>query len=390
MARSGGETQKQMTMKSHLIELRNRFFLVVGVLIVAASVAYAFRDPLIAGLMAPLEGRQLQYLTPGGGFKFIFSIIFFTGLAVSVPLLLQQTYAFLSPVLSDKVRSRGGWLLLWSTVLLAIGVTFGYIYAVPGALRFLYGFADQFVVSALTADAYLDFIIKYTLGLGLVFQIPLIMMIIHWIKPQRPLKLLKFERWVILIAFILAALITPTPDPVNQTIIAVPIIAIYQFGLIAICMNIWKGNRAVRRERRIEKKQLRKEAKRPRKAPVEQQQLSETPEIQETPVPAMAVQPSKPKPIMDVYRPAHQAATPTQSTQAAEAAAPPVPERPVVVSRRSIDGVVRPSANRQPLRPPVQPVAIASERPVPTLPRTVQPNTRRPLSIDGMTRMASA
>lgn len=373
MVRSGGATQKPMTMKSHLLELRNRFFLVVGVLIVAASVAYAFRDPLIAGLMAPLDGRQLQYLTPGGGFKFIFSIVFFAGLAVSFPLLLQQTYAFLSPVLSDRVRKRGGWLLLWSTILLAIGVTFGYIYAVPGALNFLYGFADQFVVSALTADAYLDFIIKYTLGLGLMFQIPLVMMIVHWIKPQKPLKLLKFERWVILLAFVLAAIITPTPDPVNQTIIAVPIIAIYQFGLIAICLNIWRSNREARQEKRATRKEAKAMAKQTRKKAASAK-----------PATTVAVKPAMtPRPI----------ATPVVSmTSEGQAPVPAAmqPQRP----RRSIDGIVMgaPRVDRHHIQvpTPAKTTVTVPQRAVQATPRTVQNGARRPLSIDGMTRMVSA
>lgn len=375
MARSGGAAQKPMTMKSHLLELRNRFFLVVGVLIVAASVAYPFREPLIAGLMAPLDGRQLQYLTPGGGFKFIFSIVFFAGLAVSIPLLLQQTYAFLSPVLSDRVRKRGGWLLLWSTVLLAIGVTFGYIYAVPGALNFLYGFADQFVVSALTADAYLDFIIKYTLGLGLMFQIPLVMMITHWIKPQKPLKLLKFERWVILLAFILAAIITPTPDPVNQTIIAVPIIAIYQFGLIAICLNIWRGNREVRQEKRANRKAAKAMAKQTRKKAAAAKPATVT-----AVKPAIAPQSTVATPVVSI----------TPEKQSVPTAAPMQPQRP----KRSIDGIVitAPRVDRHHIQVPTaaKPTVTVPQRAVQAAPRTPQNGARRPLSIDGMTRMVSA
>ncbi len=251
MGRAGGLPKKRMTMGAHLAELRNRLLLVVGVLIAASSVAYVYRDQLIALLLAPLDGRQLQYLTPGGGFKFIFTVVFFAGLAVAIPLLIQQLYAFLGPVLSGRVRRRGGVLLFWSSVLLVLGVAFGYVYAVPGALNFLYGFADEFVVSALTADSYLDFVIKYTLGLGLMFQIPLIMMIIHWIKPQKPTKLLKLERWVILLAFILAAIITPTPDPVNQAIIAVPIILIYQVGVVLVSVSVWRARRAARAERAV-------------------------------------------------------------------------------------------------------------------------------------------
>lgn len=372
-ARAVAVDRKSMTLRGHLVELRNRFFLVFGVLMVAATVAYVFREPLIAGLLAPLEGRQLQYLTPGGGFKFIFSIIFFAGLAVSIPLLIQQIYAFLSPVLSDKVRSRSGWLLLWSTILLIIGVTFGYIYAVPGALEFLYGFADQFVVSALTADAYLDFVIKYTIGLGLVFQIPLIMMIVHWIKPQKPLKLLKFERWVILLAFILAAIITPTPDPVNQAIIAVPIIAIYQVGLVAVCLNIWRNNRHKRHEKRLNKKQLKLESKQQRKHKQKSTALK--------PAVAAAVTRATPTPVI---------ASPVVAVKPVSATKSQVKVPPARTPKRSIDGMIaRPQTAvvRQPVRPVPQPAVKVPSRPVPTLPRSVQPtNTRQALSIDGMTR----
>lgn len=371
MAQTGGATKKHMTLRSHLLELRNRSFLVFGLLIIVASVAYAFREPLIAALMAPLDGRQLQYLTPGGGFKFIFTVVFFAGLAAAIPLLIQQIYAFLSPVLSATVRRRSGWLLLWSTVLLAAGVTFGYIYAVPGALNFLYGFADQFVVSALTADSYLDFVIKYTLGLGLMFQIPLIMMLIHWIKPQKPLKLLKFERWVILLAFILAAIITPTPDPVNQTIIAVPIILIYQIGLIAVCLNIWRAGRDARRERRANRKEARKQAKLARKR---------GPAIVDTPI--------------------GEAALPTSATTAVVSMTPEVvaPVAPVAVvarpPKRSIDGMVggRPAANRHQVQVPTAPQAVVTvpQRTIQSPARPAAGQLRRPTNIDGVTRMVSA
>lgn len=366
MARTGGKVEKQMTLRGHLLELRNRFFLVFGVLIVAASIAYAFREPIIAALMAPLDGRQLQYLTPGGGFKFIFSVVFFAGLAVAIPLLIQQIYAFLSPVLSAKVRRRSGWLLLWSTVLLAAGVTFGYVYAVPGALNFLYGFADQFVVSALTADAYLDFVIKYTLGLGLMFQIPLIMMLIHWIKPQKPLKLLKFERWVILLAFILAAIITPTPDPVNQTIIAVPIILIYQIGLIAVCLNIWRGNRQARQERRTHRKQTRQRAKLAnRRGPA----ITNTPiaEIASVVTPVVSLSPEQVTPVVS---------------------APVVPRPP----QRSIDGIVsgQKFASRHQVQVPAKPAITVPQRAIQAPARPAPGQLRRPTNIDGVTRMASA
>lgn len=377
MTRKGGSPQQPMTLRTHLIELRNRLFIVAGVLIVASTVAYMYRQPFISLLLSPLDGRQLQYLTPGGGFGFIFGVVFYAGFAAAIPILVQQAYAFMSPVISAKVRKRGGWLLFWSFVLLSIGLAFGFMYAVPGALNFLYGFANEFVTSGLTAESYLDFIVKYTLGIGMVFQIPLIMIIIHWIKPQKPLKLLKFERWVILIAFILAAVITPTPDPVNQTIIAVPIIAVYQIGFMLVLYNVWS-------ERRKEKKQAKRLERAQRKA-------------------------AKTKPVITpVAKPRTTSASAAQSTadeiarqlQLEMGITPTEPEKqpyaPMLPSiqsrpRRSVDGMMlrRPLAQRSAPHHPsaerVAPKLADAPRPVPRIPRP-----QHTVYLDGVSPMMAS
>lgn len=357
MARRGGATTaRSMTLRGHLLELRNRFFLIAVVLVVTSTVAYVFRDTIIALLLDPLDGRQLQYLTPGGGFTFIFSVIFYAGLAAAIPVLIHQAYAFFSPVLSDKVRRRGGWLLFWSPMLLVAGVLFGYIYAVPGALNFLYGFADEYVVSALTAESYLDFVVKYTLGLGLMFQIPLIMMIIHWIKPQKPMKLLKFERWVVLLSFVIAAIITPTPDPVNQTIVAVPIILVYQIGFIAILLNIRRGKKIERRNQKAALAAKKAAEKLRETAPLP----APEPEIQPKPLPQPApVKVPQPKPVA----PARSAAVPTPARRAGPA----------------MDGFVQRGASQRRSAP--QPRHYQED--VLFSARSLQP-ARRPAYIDGV------
>jgi len=147
------------------------------------------------------------------------------------------------PALSSDVQRKSIQVLVSSSLLLITGILFGYFIAIPGALQFLQEFACEYVISALTADAYLQFIVSYTLGLGLVFQLPLLLMLIHWIKPLTPGGLMKSERWIIMLSFVAAAIITPTPDPLNQTIIALPIILVYQLGVSAVLINIFKTKR---------------------------------------------------------------------------------------------------------------------------------------------------
>lgn len=283
MARKGGANpQKTMSIMGHVQELQVRLIVSAAVLIVAASLAYVFRDAIIHVLLSPLGGQQLIYLNPAGGFSFILMVIIYAGIAVAAPVLIHQLYCFVRPTLPKKVQHNSVIVLVSSFILLISGVVFGYFFAIPGALDFLYEFAGDYVEASLTAESYINFMVAYTLGLGLVFQLPLLLMLVHWIKPQTPTGLMKSERWVIVLSFIAAAIITPTPDPINQTIVALPIILVYQLGVIAVLISIYK-------ERRRKKKSLR----------VDNQKT--TPTTLPAPAPQKALQ--QPTPVSPPLRP---------------------------------------------------------------------------------------
>lgn len=212
--------------------------LVAAFFIAGACLAYTYQAQLIPLLLNPLGGETLVYLNPAGGFSFIFLISIYAGMALAFPVLIQQLYAFLRPALPSTAHKKSPIIIISSFLLLIAGIVFGYMIAVPNALNFLYGFADQYVEASLTAESYLNFIIAYTIGIGIVFQVPLLLLLINSIKPLTPGGLMRSERWVILLAFIVAAIITPTPDPVNQAIIAVPVIAVYQIGVVAVIISI--------------------------------------------------------------------------------------------------------------------------------------------------------
>lgn len=215
--------------------------------IAGATLAYQFQEYFIPLLLDPLHGEKLVYLNPAGGFSFIFLISIYAGIAVSFPILMQQMYAFLRPALPVSVRKKSVVVLISSFFLMLSGIAFGYFIAVPNALTFLYGFAESYINASLTAESYLNFIVGYTIGIGIVFQLPLLLMLRHTISPMSPGGLLKSEKWVLLGSFVVAAIITPTPDPVNQTIMAAPIIAVYQIGVAAVLFTIAKTRRAAKK-----------------------------------------------------------------------------------------------------------------------------------------------
>lgn len=248
--RSVKDPARKMSIMGHIQELQTRLVVSAIFLIATATTAYMFKDNILTILLKPLDGQKLMYLNPAGGFSFILMVSLYAGIAFSSPIVLHQLYCFVRPALSANVQKKSFQILVSSSLLLLSGVLFGYFFAIPGALQFLNEFAGTYVNASLTADSYLHFIVAYTLGLGLVFQLPLLLMLIHWIKPLTPTGLLKSERWVIVLSFVAAAIITPTPDPLNQTIIALPIVFVYQLGVVAVLMNIYRSRRALRRSER--------------------------------------------------------------------------------------------------------------------------------------------
>lgn len=232
-----------ITLHDHIKELRNRFFVVAIVFVVVSAVAYNYKDTLLYYLLKPLNGEKLVYLNPAGGFSFIFQVTMYVGIAVAIPFLVYNLYKFVAPALPESARKHSAGVMISSLLLLCIGVGFGYIFAIPGALNFLNNFGDGYITPNLTADSYLNFILAYTAGLGILFQLPLVLLLIHWVHPLKPSSLFKFERYMILVAFIGAALITPTPDVMNQTVIALPIIIMYQMGVVAVCISVFRAKR---------------------------------------------------------------------------------------------------------------------------------------------------
>jgi sec-independent protein translocase protein TatC len=232
-----------LTFSDHIRELRRRVMWVALVFVIASALAYNYHDQLVDIVMAPLKGEKLVYLTPGGGFSFIFQVTMYAGLIAAGPTFTYQLYRFLRPALPEHARRSAFRIATFATLLMIAGVSYGYFVAVPSALTFLSTFAGTDIIPNLTADSYLNFFLAYIGGLALLFQLPLLLIFWNWVKPMSPGGLLKSERFIILFAFIAAALITPTPDVVNQAMIAVPLIAIYQIGVVVVLISFLKAKR---------------------------------------------------------------------------------------------------------------------------------------------------
>lgn len=225
---------EQPTFLEHIQELRGRLFWVALFFVLFSGLAYPFKDQLIALLLGPLGNQQLYYLTPIGGFSFIIKICSYVGILLTLPVAVYHLYKYIQPVVGKVKQSVLAGYTFFSVILAAAGVAFAYFISLPAALHFLTNFDIQRVTAMLTVDSYLSFVISYLLGAALLFQLPLLLLIINSITPLPPKKLMGYQRHVILAAFVIAAIISPTTDVTNQALMAVPIIFMYQFGIISV------------------------------------------------------------------------------------------------------------------------------------------------------------
>jgi sec-independent protein translocase protein TatC len=242
----GSDQPKVSSFADHIAEFRRRLVWIALVFVAGSGLAYTYHHELTRLIMAPLDGQKLVYLTPGGGFSFIFQVSIYAGLIVAAPFIVHHIYAFIRPALPSRAQRSATKIVISALCLITMGIAYGYFVAVPAALQFLSGFAGDSVTPNLTADSYLNFFLSYIAGLALLSLLPLFLIFWHWIKPLTPGRLLKSERWVILLAFIAAAIITPTPDAANQTMIAGPVILLYQFGAAGVLVSIARSKRAER------------------------------------------------------------------------------------------------------------------------------------------------
>lgn len=317
----------QQTLIDHLHELRARLFWIVLALIVAASASYVIQDQIMSVLMHPLGGQRLVYLTPIGGFNFIFKVSLYFGLGVILPVIIYHLYRFLEPLMGKRRKRSAVGYICASFALAVGGACFAYFGSLPAAMHFLTGFTIQNVSAMLTVDSYLSFVITYILGFAALFQIPLILLIFNSIKPIPPKKLMGFQRFVLLGAFILAAIISPTPDITNQAILAIPIILMYQIGVLLV----WFQARA---NKKHTKAPTQTQTSQPSIQPV-RRTFTERPLAAAPPAATIAPRPvTRPQPVIDI--------APRQTR----------PVRPGRVSRpMQADIIRRPTAVRPQARP---------------------------------------
>ncbi len=224
---------------AHLVELRDRLikaFIAVG--IAGAALALwpgpgALYDILAAPLTATLpQGATLIATSVISPFLVPLKILLMTAFLIALPVVLYQVWAFVAPGLYSHEKKLVMPLVVSSTILFFVGVAFCYFFVFGQVFAFIQSFAPKSITAAPDIEAYLSFVLTMFLAFGLAFEVPIVVIVLARMNIVSIEKLKAFRSYFIVLAFIIAAIVTP-PDVVSQLALAIPMIILYELGIWA-------------------------------------------------------------------------------------------------------------------------------------------------------------
>lgn len=238
---------KRMSLTGHLAELRT--CLIVSVIAVAISfaISFYFSEELLRFLTRLIneENRpQFIFFTPAEALWTNFKVAMFAGIILAFPVILYEIWRFIYPALHEKERKYALPFLISGVVFFAIGLVFCYAVVLKYALNFLMSYKTADLTPLISIGSYLDFVMKFMLAFGLIFELPLAIIFLTKIGLLTPQFLSKNRKYAILINFVVAAILTPTPDVFNQLLMAVPLIVLYELGILGariFCRDVKKS-----------------------------------------------------------------------------------------------------------------------------------------------------
>jgi sec-independent protein translocase protein TatC len=223
--------ESRMGLMEHLAELRNRLLWVVGALLIGTVISLAFAEPIIAFLKRPLGDAGLMAIGPTDTISIFFRVGFVSGAVLAMPVIVYQLLAFVTPGLYPNERRTLLLIMPGIMVLFFLGAAFSYFIMLPVAIGFLQNFLGSVIDQEWTIDRYMNFVTRVVFWIGVFFETPLVIAFLARIGLVTGQRLLHYWRHAIVAISIIAAMITPTVDPVNMVIVMIPLIILYFLGV---------------------------------------------------------------------------------------------------------------------------------------------------------------
>jgi len=242
-----------MPFTGHLGELRRRIIISLVAVLIAFIAAFAYSEGILKFIMFPLkynldfsvknmyvqfipqdklQNTKLVFLAPAEAFWMNLKVSFVAGLILSLPVIFLQLWKFISPGLMQKEKKYLLPFIFFATCLFLFGAAFCFFIVLPFAMGFLLTYkVGDFLMPMLSAGQYVDFCLKFIIAFGAVFELPIVIIFLTKMGIVTPKTLARNRKYAVLAAFVIAAILTPTPDAFNQTLMAFPIMLLYEIGI---------------------------------------------------------------------------------------------------------------------------------------------------------------
>jgi len=225
------QNTNEMSILGHVNELRKRLLISLAALVITTIIGFTFSQQLAEILAAPIGGLQaMEAIDITENVSAFMKISLLAGLVLALPIVVSQIFAFIMPGLNPSER-KWIWIMVpLATLFFAAGVYFAYSFLLPTALPFLLNFMG--ITTAPRPATYFGFVLNLLFWVGLAFELPLIVFLLARLGLVTAKQLLQQWRIAIILIAVLAALITPTPDPVNMALMMLPLFALYLISIV--------------------------------------------------------------------------------------------------------------------------------------------------------------
>lgn len=227
-------TEARLSVTGHLEELRRRLGICLAALLVAVGISLVQVERMIGWLQRPAEGRlgRFAFFSPAEPLLAYFKVALLAGFILAMPVILSQVWGFIRPGLTPRERSYGLAFVWWGSLQFLAGSVVAYYLLLPISLRVLLGIGSRMLEPVISIDRYLSFVTTLVFWCGVVFELPVVIFLLAkvgivtpaWLREQRP--------YALLVLVIIAALVTPTTDPVNLFLVAVPLCLLYELSIL--------------------------------------------------------------------------------------------------------------------------------------------------------------
>ncbi len=243
----------KLPVTAHLSELRGRIIVSLSVVVISSGVCFYFSEYIFSLLILPMSSSlrlslsypfifleaiknantELVFIAPAEALWMHFKISLISGIVISSPIVLYEFWEFVAPGLLQKEKKYVFPFIIITMFLFLFGAVFCFMVVLPFAMNFLLNYKTEVLKPMLSVGRYIDFSLKFIVAFGAIFELPVVLVFLTRMGIVTPKSLAKNRKYAIVLAFVVAAFLTPTPDVFNQSLMALPIVLLYEAGIWA-------------------------------------------------------------------------------------------------------------------------------------------------------------